>query len=144
MDAFLDLLSARNAIHRVQEDVTKGVRSPFRSLFGQRVHKTEVTESRIYMSPIGTPEYNSAIYSVSIYALSMFREGTVPTVEVPIKQLISTERSLFSAFRNLATGMDKMIRKDLDSPDTTANNAYTAKTATTSLRHHVTDAGMFC
>jgi hypothetical protein len=96
------------------------------------------------MSPIGTPEYNSAIYSVSIYALGTFPEDTVPTVEVPIKQLISTEPNLSSAFRNLATGMDKMIYKDLDSPDIAANNAHTAKTVAASLRHHVTDTGMFC
>ena len=96
------------------------------------------------MSPIGTPEYNSAIYSASVYAFNKFLEDTVPRVEVPIKQLISTEPNLSSAFRNLATGMDKMIYKDLDSPDIAANNAHTAKTVAASLRHHVTDARMFC
>ena len=96
------------------------------------------------MSPIGTPEYNSAIYSASVYAFNKFLEDTVPRVEVPIKQLISTEPNLSSAFRNLATGMDKMIYKDLDSPDIAADNAHTAKTVAASLRHHVTDAGMFC
>jgi len=96
------------------------------------------------MSPIGTPEYNSAIYSVSIYALGSFSEDTVPRVEVPIKQLISTEPSLSAAFRNLATGMGKMIYSDLDSPAIAAGNARTAKTVAASLRQHVTGAGMVC
>ena len=96
------------------------------------------------MSPIGTPEYNSAIYSVIIYALGSFPEDTVPTVEVPIRQLISTEPNLSSAFRNFATGMGRMIYKDLHSPDITANNAHTAKIVAAPLRHYATDAGMSC
>jgi hypothetical protein len=79
------------------------------------------------MSPIVTPEYNFDIYPASIYALDNFFGDTVPTVEVPIKQLISAEPSLSSPFRNLTTGMGKMIHSDLDSPGIAANNSRTAR-----------------
>jgi len=68
----------------------------------------------------------------------------VPTVEVPIKQLISAEPSLCSAFRKLVTGMGKMIHSDLGSIGTPANNARPAKSPAAALSHRVTAAGMIC
>jgi hypothetical protein len=68
----------------------------------------------------------------------------VPTVEVPIKQLISAEPSLCSAFRKLVTGMGKMIHNDLGSMGTAANNARTARSAASALSHQCTNAGMIC
>ena len=96
------------------------------------------------MSPIVTPKYTSAIYSARIYALGNFSEGTVPTVRVPIKQPISTEPNVCSAFRDLATGMGKMICNDFHSPGTAVRNARTAKTPVASVEHHARDAGMVC
>jgi hypothetical protein len=96
------------------------------------------------MSPIGTPEYNSDIYFAIVYTFDKFSDDTIPTVHVPIKQLISAEPNVCSAFRNLATGMGKMTYNDFHSPSTAAGNARTAKTPATSLAHRVRDAGMVC
>jgi hypothetical protein len=96
------------------------------------------------MSPIGTPEYNSDIYSRIIYTFDKFSDDTVSTVQVPIKQLISTEPNVCSAFGNLTIGMGKMTYNGLHSPGIAARNARTAKTPAASLAHHVRDAGMVC
>lgn len=128
----------------MEENIAKGVRSSFRSLFGQRDHSTQVTEGRIYISPIDTPDHTPAMYLANIYVPDNCSEGMVWRVEVPIEQAISRERTHFAAFRNLDIGPGKMVFRDPDSQSFAVHDSCTAKAVATSLRHHVADARMIC